>query len=451
MSDAMTHLTRRAVLQTAAAGVACPAVLSTLARGQGPNDKLNIAGVGVGGMGFNNLRNLDSHNIVALCDIDPHYAGKALKQFPKAQRWTDYREMLAKQRDIDAVLIATPDHTHANIALAAMQAGKHVYCQKPLTQDVCEARILKEAAKHTGVVTQMGNQYHSTEGIRLCHEWISAGLIGDVQEVDAWSTLGYQPWGHAAWAPLMGHPPQTPGDPPAELAWDLWLGPAEEHPYHETYHPMRWRAWWAFGSGMMGDRGVHTLDSVAWALNLQVPSRIECVQKSESHSAMYPSKVHVRFHFPSNANRSPVIVNWYSGMKPARPSVLPKDRRLGDPQGGAVFHGSEGILMHGTYPNSPRLYPETLMKKTREVPKTLRRIQSPTHEMNWVNAIKGDDVATSPFDYGADLTELCVLGNVATRIGGTMQWDADRMTSPDRPEADRWLCRPRRAGWALDT
>jgi predicted dehydrogenase len=444
-------LNRRTFLKTTAAATALPTVFPGWVHGQAPNNKLNIAGIGVNNMGFTNLRNVKSQNIVAICDVDHRLAGKTFKRFPNAKRWRDYRAMLDKQKDIDAVMIATPDHTHANIALAAMQAGKHVYCQKPLTQDVYEARVLTRAAARAGVTTQMGNQYHSSAGIRLCREWVQAGVLGNVREVDAWSSLRYEPWGHAWWAPLMGHPPKKFPKKPDRLAWDLWLGRAEHHRYHPTYHPGRWRAWWAFGSGMMGDRGVHTLDSVFWALDLDAPNKIEVIEKSETHPVLYPSKVHIRFHFPKRGNMPPVVVNWYSGMTPPRPKLLPKGQRLGDPGGGVMMHGEDGILMHGVYPRSPYLYPEALIERAKQVPRSIPRVQARNHEMNWVNAAKAGEAATSDFSYSGPLTEFCVLGNVATRIGGSMQWDPKQMRSTNRPEAAPWIRRPRRDGWALES
>jgi predicted dehydrogenase len=269
-----TQLKRRRFLKGAAAVAAAtpfnlvaPHVVSRAGE-LPPSEKLNIAGIGIGGMGSGNLRNLANENIVALCDVDTEYAGKVFNAFPQARKYTDYRELLDKEKDVDAVVIATPDHTHAVIAAAAMRAGKHVFCQKPLTHDVYEARRLAEIARETGVVTQMGIQGHSMEGIRQLREWISAGVIGDVREVDAWCSLTYYPWGHASWSSPRGTRPEETPPVPDTLDWDLWLGPAPERPYHPCYHPRTWRSWWDFGCGMMGDRGVHTFDPIVWALDL---------------------------------------------------------------------------------------------------------------------------------------------------------------------------------------
>src|SRR5215469_13908856 len=238
---------RREFLKTStvAAG-AVVAAFPSLVRGQNLNSKLNIAGIGIGGMGGNNLRNLESENIVALCDVDQNYAAPVIKRYPGAKLYTDYRELLDKQKDVDAVLIATPDHTHAVISMAAIRSGKHVYCQKPLCHDIYEARRLAQAAKESKVATQMGIQGHSSEGFRLINEWIADGAIGEIREVDAWCSLSYYPWGHAYWSSKYGgggrpadHPPV-----PENLNWDLWLGPAAERPYHPAYHPAAWRCWW---------------------------------------------------------------------------------------------------------------------------------------------------------------------------------------------------------------
>lgn len=227
-----------------------------------PSEKLNIAGIGVGGMGKSNIMQLESENIVALCDVDHEYAAETFKRYPKAKVYTDFRKMLDKQKDIDAVMIATPDHTHAVIAAEAMRRKKHVYCQKPLTHDVYESRMLAKLAKETGVTTQMGIQGHSMEGGRLICEWIWDGAIGKVTEVDAWCSLSYYPFGHEWWSSKWSRRPKETPPVPATLDWDLWLDPAPERPYHPAYHPGVWRCWWDFGCGMMGDRGAHTLDPV---------------------------------------------------------------------------------------------------------------------------------------------------------------------------------------------
>ena len=244
-----SFLKQRAALTAAGAAQVVPRhVLGATKEAAAPSEKLNIAGIGVGGMGLGNLRNLQSQNIVALCDVDTQYAGRASEAFPEAKRYTDYRQMLDQQQDIDAVVIATPDHTHAVIAAAAMRAGKHVYCQKPLTHTVGEARKLAEIAKETGVCTQMGIQGHSGEGARQVVEWVRAGIIGEVREVVTWCSLTYYPWGHASWSSPRGTRPEKTPPVPETLDWELWLGPAPHRPYHPCYHPRTWRSWWDFAT-----------------------------------------------------------------------------------------------------------------------------------------------------------------------------------------------------------
>ena len=240
--------TRRRFLQAASAAVivAPRHVLGGPARTP-PSERLTIAGIGVGGMGASNLRNLESERIVALCDVDHAYAAHTFKRYPKARVYKDFRRLLDRQKDFDAVVVATPDHTHAVISMAAIKAGKHVYCQKPLTHDVYESRMLAKAAAQAGVTTQMGIQGHSAEGARLICEWIQDGAIGEVREVDAWCSLSYYPWGHAGWSSKWGARPKETPPVPATLDWDLWIGPAPMRPYHRAYHPATWRCWWDFG------------------------------------------------------------------------------------------------------------------------------------------------------------------------------------------------------------
>src|ERR1035441_4926219 len=307
-----------------AAGALTLAPRQALGAGEGPpSEKLNIAGIGVGGMGAANLANLEGQNIVALCDVDQDYAAKTFKKYPKARVWTDYREMLEKQKDIEAVVIATPDHTHAVIAMAAMGAGKHVYCQKPLTHDVFEARKLAQAAKGSRVTTQMGNQGHSAEGVRLICEWIWDGAIGEVREVDAWCDLSYYPWGHEWWSTKWSQrPADTPAVPPT-LNWDLWLGPARQRPYHPAYLPSVWRAWWDFGNGMMGDRGAHTLDAAVWALKLGYPARIHA-SSCGLNADVHPVSAMVTYDFPERENLPPVKLTWWEGLRAPWPEGLDK-------------------------------------------------------------------------------------------------------------------------------
>ena len=451
MKDVNRPISRRQFVATSALASSFLILPRRLVAGSGEtpaNDKLNIAGIGIGGMGANNLRNLESQNIVALCDVDLNYAAKTIARYPKAKVWTDYREMLDKQKDIDAVLIATPDHTHAVIAMTAIKAGKHVYCQKPLCHDPYEARILTRAAAESKVATQMGIQGHSSEGFRLICEWIWAGAIGEVREVDAWCSLSYYPWGQAYWSSKWGgvaRPKDTPALPD-KLNWDLWLGPAPERPYHPAYHPAAWRCWWDFGNGMMGDRGAHTLDSVVSSLKLGAPSSIEatsCGLNRETH----PLSAIVTFKFPARAELPPVKVTWYEGTRPPRPPELEDGHDMPD-GGGVVFKGSKGILMCGVYGDSPRLIPETAMQAFQRPSKTLPRPKL-SHEMDWVKAAKAGTQPGAHFGYSGPLTETCLLGNIAKRVDTRIEWDAANLKITNLPDANKYVRTEYRQGWTL--
>lgn len=446
------RITRRVFLKSAARASAAPAFFHlvprhVLGRGQTPpSEKLNIAGIGVGGMGSANLRELESENIIALCDVDPSYAAETIRRYPNAKFYTDFRIMLEKQKDIDAAIIATPDHTHAVITMAAIKAGKHVYTQKPLTHDVWEARMLAEAARDSKVTTQMGIQGHSGEGIRLVVEWIRAGLIGDVGEVDGWCDLSYYPWGHAYWSSKWGDRPAETPAVPTGLDWDLWIGPAPFRPYHPAYHPLVWRCWWDFGVGMMGDRGAHTLDAAVWALDLDAPETVEatsCGLNPETH----PLSAIVTYNFPARGNRPRVKLTWYEGMRAPRPDELEDGRRMPE-EGGLVFKGSKGKIMCGVYGDSPRLIPENLMLEVQRPEKTIPRIEG-THEQEWVRACKNDVKAGAAFEYSGPLTEICLLGNVAKRLDARIEWDSANLKVTNNPEAETLVRRPYRAGWSL--
>ena len=411
-----------------------------------PSEKLHIAGIGVGGMGAANLGKLESENIVALCDVDQDYAAQTFKKYPQAKIYSDYRELLEKQKDIDAVVIATPDHTHAVIAMAAMKAGKHVYCQKPLTHDVWEARQLAQAAKQWGVATQMGNQGHSMEGIRSICEWIWDGAIGEVREVDAWCSLSYYPWGHAGWSSRWGVRPTDTPAVPGSLNWDLWLGPAPQRPYHPAYHPAVWRCWWDFGSGMMGDRGAHTLDAAFWALKLGQPTVIEatsCGLNPDTH----PLSAIVTYQFPARDKLPPVKLTWYEGTRPPRPDTM-SDELEWPVEGGLLFKGAKGMIMAGVYANEPRLLPQSLNQGYQRPTKTLSRVNG-SHEMDWVRACKTGQPAGSNFEYSGPLTEFCLLGNMAKRMDARIEWDAAHLKVTNLPEANKYVRTEYRSGWSL--
>ncbi len=412
-------------------------------RGQTPpSDRLNIAGVGIGGMGRNNLKRCaETENIVALCDIDQKYAAKTFADHPKSKVYSDYREMIDKQKDIDAIVIATPDHTHAVIALEAMRAGKHVYVQKPLTHSVFEARTLTEAARKYKVATQMGNQGHSGDGARLCCEWIWADAIGGVREVHAWTNRPVWPQGIE-----VGRPVDTPAVPEG-FDWDRWIGPAPMRPYHPAYHPAVWRCWQDFGSGMMGDRGAHTIDPIVWALRLGAPTSAEATtmgQTAETH----PLAAVVTFEFPARGNLPPVTRTWYEGTRAPRPDELEEGRKMGDGEGGAIFKGNKGKIMCGTYGNSPRIIPESRMKEYKRPAPSLPRVPD-SHEMDWVRACKGQGTAGADFAYSGPLTEICRLGNLAQRVDGKIVWNASEMKVTNDPKADAFVRTEYRKGWSL--
>jgi predicted dehydrogenase len=416
-------------------------------RRMAPSEKLNIAGIGVGGMGKSNLSQLETENIVALCDVDHVYAAETFKKYPQAKVYSDYREMLDKEKGIDAVMIATPDHTHAVIAMDAMRRGKHVYCQKPLTHDVYEARRLAKVARETGVTTQMGIQGHSGEGARLICEWIWDGAIGEVREVDAWCNLSYYPFGHAYWSSKWSRRPEDTPPVPPTLNWDLWLGPAPQRPYHPAYHPAVWRCWWDFGCGMMGDRGAHTLDPVVWALKLGYPTSIEATSL-DLNPDTHPLASIVTYRFPAREGFPPVKLTWYDGLRAPRPAELEDDRQLGHAEGGVLFKGTKGKLVGGVYGESPRLIPETKMKEYKLPPKTIPRVEG-SHEQDWVRACKSGQRAGADFEYSALLTEICLLGNVAKRVDTRIEWDGPGMKVINLPQAQKYVQTPYREGWTL--
>lgn len=447
----MAHINRRGFLSATAAAAAFHIVPAHVLGGTthaAPSEKLNIAGIGIGGMGAANLRNLESENIVALCDVDTAYAASTFEAYPNAARYTDYRVMLEKQKDIDAVLIATPDHTHAVIAMAAMRAGKHVFCQKPLTHTVYEARRLAEVALETGVCTQMGIQGHSGRGARQVCEWIASGAIGAVREVLTWCSLSYYPWGHASWSSPLGARPEETPPVPDTLDWDLWLGPAPFRPYHPCYHPRTWRSWWDFGCGMMGDRGAHTLDPVVWALNLGAPETIEA-NNTDLNPETHPVATIVRYQFPARGDMPPVLVSWYDGLEPPRHPDVEHPRDLGDGEGGALFIGETGLLSCGTYGNSPRLLPKARMDAFTPPPETLERIPH-SHEMDWVRGCKDGTPAGADFAYSGPLTETALLGNIAKRFPRTiLHWDSETLAFVDNDNATKYINPPYREGWTL--
>jgi len=458
MSKDSSSVSRRSVLRGAVGTVGAftfvPGHVLGKNGAQPAGEKLNIAGIGVGGMGGGNLRACARENIVALCDVDHGYAGRTLKRHPQAKTYHDYRVMLDKEdKNIDAVIIATPDHTHAVIGMECIRRGKHVFIQKPLAHSIYEVRMLTEAARKHKVQTQMGNQGHSSNEIRLLHEWIADGAIGPVREVFAWSDrpVGGNPWSDF---PVIARPKERPAVPET-LNWDLWLGPAQYRPYHPIYHPLTWRGWWDFGTGALGDMGCHILDPVFWTLNLGHPTRVEAVTTHcipEVAAETYPLASIVRYEFPARGDMPPVKLTWFDGrLLPPRPKDLEPSRKLGT--NGALLMGDKGTIMHGSHgAGGVRIIPEVKMKAYQRPGKTLVRVKdgSGGHERDWVRACKDGKPASSSFEYGGPLTEMVLLGVMAMRMKNTMlEWDGANMKVTNNDEADKFIRPAFREGWTL--
>jgi predicted dehydrogenase len=419
---------------------------------QSPNEKLNIAGVGVGGMGQNNVKACDGENIVALCDVDEKYAAPVFRRYPKARKWTDFRKMLDEQKEIDAVVVATPDHLHAVVAMAAMRRGKHVYVQKPLTRSVWEARMLTEAARKYKVKTQMGNQGHSSEEVRLVCEWIQDGAIGDVREVHCWTNRPVWPQG-------IGRPKDTPPVPDT-LDWDLWIGPSPMRPYNPAYLPFNWRAWIDFGAGALGDMGCHVMDAAFWSLKLKYPVSVQASHSYDvqqmwtrvNNKETYPRSEVVHYHFPAREGMPPVKLHWYDGgILPERPDDLEPGRKM--PESGTIFVGDKGKLMCGTYSENPRIFPESKMRAYQRPPKKLRRVEGGPggHEKDWISACKGGPAASSNFDYSGPFTETVVMGNLAVlNPDKVLEWNGENMRMTNDETANSYVRPKYRDGWSLE-
>ncbi|MBN2312085.1 MAG: Gfo/Idh/MocA family oxidoreductase [Candidatus Hydrogenedentes bacterium] len=445
-------LSRRGFLAGSVAAASAPFMIAPRhaiagAKEKAPSEKLNIAGIGIGGVGSRNLANLPDERVVALCDVDDNYAAPVFQAFADARRYKDFREMLAAEKDLDGVVIATPDHSHAVISAAVIRAGIPVFCQKPLTHDVNEARQLAKLAKETEAITQMGIQGHAGEGTWNLRHWIRSGLIGEVREVEAWCTDTYYPWGHASWSPKQGFLPTDEVPVPDGFDWDRWLGPIAHHPYQPCYHPRSWRAFWDFGSGWMADRGAHSLDPVVWALDLGQPTLIDatCTGATEH---LHPVSAVVRFEFPKRKKQPPVTITWYTGLRAPRPTGVPAGDDFGDRTGGIIFKGSDGILTCDTYGERPRLLPSSRMKDF-----TPPALDEPwpgrSIETDWAWAIRNGKKACADFAYSGPLTEICMLGNIAKRVGGTIEWDTKQMTVTNNPDANQYVATQYREGWTI--
>lgn len=416
-----------------------------------PSNKLNIAGIGVGGRGGGDIRAVRTENIVALCDVDQEHAAGTFKKFPKAKAYRDFRVMLEKEeKNIDAVVVATPDHSHAVATMMAIKMGKHVFCEKPLAHSVYETRMITEAAREHNVQTQMGNQGHSSEQIRQLCEWIWDGAIGPVREVYTWSDrpAGGQIWSTFA---VRSRPKETP-PVPETLDWDLWLGPVRHRPYHPCYVPTKWRAWVDFGTGALGDMGCHILDPVFWALQLGRPTSIEATTthwEPEVSSETYPRASIVRFEFPARGDMPPVKLTWFDGrLKPPVPADLKPGKKLGT--NGAILIGEKGTIMHGSHgAGGLKLLPEARNREYERPAKTLPRVKD-GHQQDWVRACKDGKPASANFDYGGALTEMVLLGVLAIRTKDQkLEWDGDNLRFTNNEEANELIRPAFRDGWSL--
>ncbi len=417
------------VFLAGAAFVAAPTIL----RSQTPAQKLNLAFIGVGGRGGDNLAALATENIVALCDVNANTLAATGQKFPHAKTHKDFRKLL-EQKDVDAVVVSTPDHTHAVAAIMAIRLGKHVYCEKPLAHSVFETRMLTQAARDHKVATQMGNAGHAADGYRDLVEWIQAGVIGQVSEIHCWTDRPIWPQG-------LTRPTDAPAVP-AYLDWDLWLGPAPERPFNPCYQPSIWRGWWDFGTGALGDMGCHILDAPYWALKLGYPISVEA-ESSGVNDETAPKWSIVRYAFAARGNLPAVRLTWYDGGKLPPPEVM---ELVPGKKNGSLLIGDKGKIFIAIG-ESPRLVPEAAMKDFKPPEKTLPR--SSGHYKEWIEACKGGSPAGANFDYSGPLTEVVLLGNVALRAGKKIQWDPQGMKVTEPTAAAKFVQREYRKGWVL--
>jgi len=449
------------------AGVAAAGVFTIVPRhvlgGRGyvpPSDKVNVALVGAGGQGRTNVRELFKQadaQVIAVADpaesfslerfyfrgvggrvpvqneIEKHYAGTTPNS--RCPAYEDFRVMLDKEKSIDAILCATPDHLHAYVSTIAMRSGKHVYCEKPLTHNLWEARQVARIAKETGVATQMGNQGHSTDGIWETCEWIWSGALGTVREVHAWVSA-------KRWNPALTGRPTEKVAVPAGLNWDLWLGPRAARAYHPAYFPVAWRDFWAFGCANLGDFGCHDMDAACWALDLHAPSRVTARAAGPVDADIGPHGCIAYYHFDARGDRPPVKMTWYDGgLGPERPAGL--SAKEGLPSRGVLFVGDKGALICGGAGGKPRILMNDVTPPAPKLPRTKG------HHRDWLDACKGGKPAGSNFEYGARLTEIVLLGVLALRTGREIEWDAGNLKAKGAPEADVYIKEGYRKGWEI--
>ena len=412
-----------------------------------PSEKLNVAGIGVGGQGAGDIASFGGENIVALCDVDHNHAGGSFKKFPDAKPYKDFRKMFDEmEKQIDAVCIATPDHTHAVAVMAALKRGKHVYCEKPLAHSVFEVRQIMKAARDHKCITQLGNQGHSSDSIRMFCEWVWDGAIGNVHTIHCGCAAVNS--GIDNLEKIRTERPAVP----ANLDWDLWLGPAQARPYHPAYVPYNWRGWVPFGNGTIGDWTCHVIDPVFWALDLGSPKTIQAQVKDydfRTQGDAYPKGELITYEFPAKGKRGPITLYWYSGTERIpRPKALEESRNPVDT--GAVVLGDKGTIMYGSHGANPvRIIPETAMKAYKLPEKTLPRARG--HHADWIRAIREGTKAGSDFPtYGGPLTEIAMLGVIAIKMSPRkLIWDTVNLRFTNCPEANAFVNPPYRTGWTL--
>lgn len=411
-----------------------------------PSERINLAAIGIGGMGAADIDALAPNtNIVALCDVDSSHAAGTFKKFPDAKQFRDFRKMLdAVEKQIDAVLVATPDHFHAVAAIAAIKRGKHVYCEKPLAHSIHEVRELMRAAKEHSVVTQLGNQGHSFDSIRNFCEWIWDGAIGKVHTIHAGCRAVNSGLDHLS--SVGKH-----FDVPATLDWDQWLGPAKQREYNPAYLPASWRGWTPFGNGTVGDWTCHVVDPVFWALDLGAPATIRAEVKNydpKIQGDAFPKGEIITYEFPAKGERGPITMNWYSGIERIpRPPELEADEK--DVDTGAVVIGDKGTIVYGSHgAGQVRLIPQARMDAYKRPAQTIPRVKE--HHWDWLQAIKNGKKSGSDFSYGGPLTEIALLGVIAIKMPGTkLEWDAQQMQFRNCTEANEWINPSYRQGWTL--
>ncbi len=500
IDDAKTRKTedgvsRRTFLRNAASAAATMAILPRRVLGGSaavaPSDKITIACVGVGAQGTRVMMDFLKEpdvQIVSVCDVnkessdysewdtnelrnkerallgkghedwghdwkgptagreparrlvEAYYASRSSSgQYRGCSAYNDFREMLAKEKDLDAVIVCTPDHWHALVSVTAMRQKKHVYCQKPMTHSILESRRMAEVARETGVATQVAVGNQSSEATRELEEWIAAGVIGPARRVDNWSTRPFWPQG-------INRPAQE--EPvPEGLDWDLWLGPAPARPFNHAYLPFVWRGWYDFGTGALGDMGCYSFDTLFRALKLGAPVNVEA-SSTQLFPETYPAASIIYFDFPARGEMPPVRVTWYDGgLRPPRPPELEPGREMGEEKEGMLIYGDAGTIMCGFEGENPKLIPESRMKQFTPPPKTLPR--SPGHNREWLNAIKGGPAPGANFEFESLVTESLLVGNVAVRANAKVKWDGANLRATDPPDAQKFVPFDYRSGWSL--